>query len=130
MWSPRKWAWSVKFHIRFVRVISIFCFVSPLINLATMQVCRQGLFHFIEPDTKQTKGNYRSVPGKCPRTTFQGATVAASIQTYGILILGKRPCRPKSLVMFKHPWALTRDTTVMVLPPPSHRELSILFIKC
>ena len=33
---------------------------------------------------------YRSVPGKCPLlgkrpcTTFQGATVAASVQTYGI----------------------------------------------
>ena len=63
---------------------------------------------------------YRSVPskhplpGKHPCTVFQGATVAASIQTYGILIPGKRPCRPKSQVnMFKCPWALTRDTTVI-----------------
>ena len=62
---------------------------------------------------------YRSVPGKRPLlgkrpcTAFQGATVAASIQTYGILIPGKRPCGPKSLVMLKRPWALTRDTTVI-----------------
>ena len=44
-----------------------------------------------------------------PRT-FQGATIAASIQTYGILNQGKQPCGPKSQVMFKRPWALTRDT--------------------
>ena len=61
---------------------------------------------------------YRSVLGKCPLpgkrpcTAFQGATVAASIQMYGILIPGKRPCGPKSRVIFKCLWALTRDTTV------------------
>ena len=39
---------------------------------------------------------YRSVPGKCPLpgkrpcTTFQGVNVAASIQTYGRYIPGKR----------------------------------------
>ena len=61
---------------------------------------------------------YRSVPGKhplpgkCPCTKFQGVTVAASIQTYGIYIPGKRPCGPKSRVMFKHPWVLTWDATV------------------
>ena len=54
----------------------------------------------------------RPLPGKRPCTAFQGATVAASIQVYGILIPGKRPCRPKSRVMLKRPWALTRDTTV------------------
>ena len=27
---------------------------------------------------------YHSVPGKCPCTSFQGATVATSIQTYEI----------------------------------------------
>ena len=49
---------------------------------------------------------YRSVLGKCPLlgkrpcTAFQGATVAASIQTYGILIPGKRPFGPKSRVMY------------------------------
>ena len=59
---------------------------------------------------------YCSVPGKCslpgkhPCTAFQGATVAASVQ---ILIQGKRSCRPKSRVMFKCPWALIRDTTVI-----------------
>ena len=47
------------------------------------------------------ESDYRSVPGKCPCTAFQGATIAASIQTYGILIPDKRPCRPKSRVMFK-----------------------------
>ena len=70
---------------------------------------------------------YHSVPGKhplqgkrpcpcpcpCPCTPFQGVTVAASIQTYGILIPGKCPCRPKLWVMFKRPWVLTRDTTVI-----------------
>ena len=38
----------------------------------------------------------RPLPGKYPCTTFHGATVAASIQTYGILIPGKCPCGPKS----------------------------------
>ena len=55
----------------------------------------------------------RPLPGKRPCTAFQGANVAASIQTYGILIPGKRPCGPKSRVTFKRPWALTWDTTVM-----------------
>ena len=50
--------------------------------------------------------------GKRPCTSFQGVNVAASIQTYGSYILGKRPCGPKSQGMFKHPWALTRDTMV------------------
>ena len=66
--------------------------------------------------------NYRSIlgkrplPGKHPHPTFQGVNVAASIQTYGILIPGKRPCGPKSQVMFKKcPWALTRDTMVLLL---------------
>ena len=67
---------------------------------------------------------YCSVPGKCPLpgkrpcTALQGATVAASIQTYGILIPGKRPCGPKTRVMFKRPWALTWDTTVYVQASP------------
>ena len=62
---------------------------------------------------------YRSVPakpplpGKHPCTIFQGATVATSIQMYGILIPGKCLCRPKSQVVFERPWALTRDTTVI-----------------
>ena len=54
----------------------------------------------------------RPLPGKRPCTPFQGVNVVASIQTYGILIPGKRLCGPKSLVMFKRPWALTQDTTV------------------
>ena len=46
--------------------------------------------------------------GKCPCIKFQGANVAASIQTYAMYIPGKCPCEPKSQVMFsKHPWALT-----------------------
>ena len=49
---------------------------------------------------------------KRPCTKFQGVSVAASTQIYAIYILGKCPCRPKSLVMFKHPWALTWDTMV------------------
>ena len=55
------------------------------------------------------------LPGKRPCTEFQGVTVAASIQTYGIYILGKHPHRSKLRVMFKRPWALTRDTTVCML---------------
>ena len=54
----------------------------------------------------------RPLPGKRPCIEFQGVTVAASIQTYGIFIPGKRPCGPKSRVMFKCPWALTRDTSM------------------
>ena len=42
----------------------------------------------------------RPLPGKGPCTAFQGATMAASIQTYGILIPGKRPCGPKSQVTY------------------------------
>ena len=63
---------------------------------------------------------YRSVPGKRPLlgkrpyTEFQGVTVAASIQTYGIYIPGKRPCGPKSQVILKRPWVLTWDTTIHV----------------
>ena len=55
----------------------------------------------------------RPLPGKHPCAEFQGVTVAASIQTYGIYIPGKCPCGLKSRVMFKRPWVLTRDTTVM-----------------
>ena len=36
---------------------------------------------------------YRSVPGKRPCTAFQGVTIAASMQIYGILIPGKCPLR-------------------------------------
>ena len=50
-------------------------------------------------------------------TAFQGATIAASIQTYGILIPGKRPCGPKSRVIFKCPWAITRCHSNSVIPP-------------
>ena len=63
---------------------------------------------------------YRSVLGKRPLlgkhacTEFQGVTIAASIQTYGIYIPGKCPCGPKSRVMFKRPWVLTLDTTVYI----------------
>ena len=62
---------------------------------------------------------YRSVPGKRPLpnkrpcTAFQGVNVAASIQTYGKYVPGKCPCGPKSRCMFKRPWALTQDTTVV-----------------
>ena len=46
---------------------------------------------------------YHSVLGKRSCTAFQGATVVASIQTYGILMC---------------PWALTWDTTVCYLILP------------
>ena len=58
----------------------------------------------------------RPLPGKHPSIGFQGVTVAASMQTHGIYITGKRPCGPKLQVMFKRQWALTRDVTVHVLP--------------
>ena len=57
----------------------------------------------------------RPLPGKRPCTACQGAIVAAYIHTYGILILGKRPCGPKSQVMFKRPWVLTWDTTGIII---------------
>ena len=62
-----------------------------------------------------------SVPGKRPLlgkhlySSFQGVNVAASIQMYGNYIPGKRPCGPKSQIMFRRPWVLTRDTTVLLL---------------
>ena len=68
---------------------------------------------------------YCSLPRKRPCTTFQGATAAASIQTYGILISGKRPCGPKSRVKFKRPWALTRDNTVNL-----HMHMTWHFMLC
>ena len=40
---------------------------------------------------------------QCIRSSF------CNLKTYGIYIPGKRPCRPKSRVMFKHPWTLTWD---------------------
>ena len=47
-----------------------------------------------------------------PCSAFQGVNITASIQMY---IPSKRPCGPKSRVMFKRPWALTRDTTVCLM---------------
>ena len=57
----------------------------------------------------------RPLPGKHPCTEFQGVTVtvAASIQTYGIYIPGKRPC------------ALTWDTTVLYMRPMDHARSEI-----
>ena len=69
---------------------------------------------------------YRSVLGKRPCTAFQGATVAASIQTYRILISGKRPCGPKSRVVFKRPWVLIRDTMVLIPACVPYKALLIL----
>ena len=57
---------------------------------------------------------YHRVPGKhlllgkCPCSSFQRVNVAVSIQTCESYIWGKQPCGPKSRVMFKRPWALTR----------------------
>ena len=47
----------------------------------------------------------RPLPGKhpCTCTSFQGVNVAASIQTHGNYVPGKRPCGPKSRCMFKRP---------------------------
>ena len=73
---------------------------------------------WIDPYHQNIYSIYRSVLGKCsllgkyPYTTFQGVTIAVSIQMYGILIMSECPCGPKSRVIFKHPWAITRDTTV------------------
>ena len=44
----------------------------------------------------------RPLPGKRPCTSFQGVYVSAFIQTYGSYIPSKRPCGPKSRVMFNH----------------------------
>ena len=58
----------------------------------------------------------RPLPGKHPRTSFQGVNVADTIQIYGNYIPGKCPCGPKSGYMFKCPWALTRDTMAYIIP--------------
>ena len=64
--------------------------------------------------------SYGSIPGKHPCTAFQGATVpASSMQTDGILILGKHPCGSKSWTTFKRPW----DTTIIF----NHAVLSIAY---
>ena len=54
----------------------------------------------------------RPLPRKRPCTEFHGVNVAASIQMYANYILGKCLYGPNSRVMLKHPWMLTRDTTV------------------
>ena len=58
------------------------------------------LFFFIFEVYYRSVPGKRPLPGKHPCTSFQGVNVAASIQTYGNYVPGKRP------------WALTRDTTV------------------
>ena len=55
----------------------------------------------------------RPLPGKFLCTEFQGVNIAASMRTYGIYILDKHPCGPKSHVVFKRPWAFTQDTTII-----------------
>ena len=55
----------------------------------------------------------RPLLGKCPCIEFQGITVTASIQTYGIYIPHKCPCGLRLRVMFKRPWTLTWDIMVV-----------------
>ena len=69
----------------------------------------------------------RPLPGKCPCTTFQGATVAASIQTYKILIPGK-PGQNRELCLSAH--GLTRDTTVYTLYMCTYTRTSIRACSC
>ena len=56
---------------------------------------------------------YCSIPGKHPCTTSQGATVVASISL----------CGPKLQVMFKRPWAFTRDTIKLIIALFNERPL-------
>ena len=60
--------------------------------LCVMCVCERERERERESTSAPSK---RPLPGKCPCTTFGGATIAASVQTYGILIPGKHPCGPK-----------------------------------
>ena len=49
-------------------------------------------------------------------SNFKGSLLQVPYKhNYGIYIPCKRPCGPKSRVMFKRPWALTRDTSVYVI---------------
>ena len=41
--------------------------------------------------------------------SFKGVNIAASTQMYGSYIPGKHPCGPRLQVMFKRPWAFTRE---------------------
>ena len=85
---------------------AILSFILPASTLQLVNVFNQTRRGEVSGYT--TCDKYRSVPGKRPLlgnhpcTPFQGVNVAASIQIYGILILGKHPCRPKLRVMFKH----------------------------
>ena len=94
------------------------------LNMSAMHDIKQVL-RSLTPCIYRSVPGKRPPPGKRPCTIFQEATVAPSIQKYGILIPGKHPCRPKLQVMFKCPWALTRDTMVYYSPkkPPSHSNL-------
>ena len=65
------------------------------------------------------------LPGKCPCIEFQGITVAASIQTYGIYIPYKCPCGLKLRVMFKRSWTLTWD--IMVVTKGRQKGQNIFF---
>ena len=60
---------------------------------------------------------YCSVPGKHPCIAcvlIHGVNVAGAVQMYGIFI-PMHACRPKSWIMFKCPWVLTRPTMVYLV---------------
>ena len=114
--------WKLYCVVKFVYVIEASRFVtikaeswsqtpSLRINMDSVPTILTTFYHMHHCNYHSVPGK-RSLLGKRPCIAFQGATVAASIQTYGILILGKHPCRQKSRVMFKRPWALTRDIMV------------------
>ena len=57
--------------------------------------------------------------------SFQGVNIAASIQTY---IPGKCPYGPKSQGMFKCPWMLTWDVTVMMIESDLNYTIMLMLV--
>jgi hypothetical protein len=65
---------------------------------------------------------------KCPCTAFYRVMYVVAASITNVCISGKRPCAPKLRV---HPWALTWDTTIILVyasphPPPPQPTLSQL----
>ena len=93
-------------HLKILQLVGLImhsCHVNPLLHNILLPLDISYKMHAANP--------VHPILDKCPCTAFHGVNVAASIQTYTIYT-GKCPCGPKSRVLFKRPWTLTRDTMV------------------
>ena len=105
-WTQRQWG-VYRYTYKFIKIMVLLKgYIKSIIIL-----------HFSSPPPIHVRGSSFTEPDHSLlqhwiQKWVVGVTVAASIQTHGILIPDKHPCmRAKSLVMFKCPQALTQDTT-------------------